>query len=107
MQVAPAGRHSHEGHFIGFYAEIFGDTFRDAGQGYLRRGCRVRFNRVGDTFQLRNKAEASGHWISVRHAKSARREEPGGYHPSSLHLSEKARRAQRIFQRRVSEIGTG
>jgi len=107
MKVAPAGRNAHQGDFVGLYAEIFGDAFRDAWQGYLRRGCGVLFYGIGNSFQLRGKAEASGHWISVRHAKSARREEPGGYHPSHVHLSGKARGAQRIFERRVSEIGTG
>src|SRR5580692_7041980 len=106
MKVAPAGRNAHEGDFVGFYPEILGDAFRDAGQGYLGRGRVVRCNGVGDTFQLRDEAEASSHWISVRHAKSARREEPGGYHPSYVHLSDKARGAQRIFRKRVSEIGT-
>src|SRR4029077_12547930 len=32
---------------------------------------------------------------------------PGGNHPSYSHLTGKARRAQRIFESRVSEEGTG
>src|ERR1700676_2095824 len=87
--------------------EIFCNALRDAGQRDLRSGGGVRFDGVGDAFQLRSKAEARGHGISVGQAKAARQEAPGGYHPSSSHLSEKGCKAQRNFGRWVSEKENG
>ncbi len=81
VQVTPAIGNAHDGNFVGFYAEIFRDTFRNAGERDLGRGGSVGFDGGCDALQFRSKVVGRGHGISVENGEVARREGPGGYYP--------------------------